>query len=197
MFAGLITLHWCRSLMRMPSAYQPRYSAGRSLNPALAGRYFAHTMVGDPLAAAAVTALAQYPQDLVHTLTKAGTEQDRELLRDALEELREFFANVDIAPHWFDPKEPIAGCRAYHANSDLFVAAHVAGVLIVGFSTLISKSFFATGQLSGEFSIRRLGQNTRHLINTALPGGSERRGDDWKLTVRVRLVHALIRHLLR
>ncbi len=68
---------------------------------------------------------------------------------------------------------------------------------MVGFSTLISKSFFATGRLSGNFSARRLRQNTRHLVNITLPGGLERYGDGWRLTVRIRLVHAQIRRLLR
>ena len=183
--------------MPIPSAYQPKYDVVRSLNPELADQYLANTVVGDPLADVAVAALAEYPQDSVHDLIVAGVEQDWETLRSGPEELLQFFEQLDTAPSWFQPREVIAGCRAYHANSDMFIAAHATGVLMVGFSTLISKSFFATGRLSGDFSTRRLRQNTRHLLNISLPGGLERHGDGWRLTVRIRLVHAQIRRLLR
>ena len=44
--------------------------------------------------------------------------------------------------------------------------------------------------------MRRLKQNNRHMLEIFLPGGLERYGDGWKLSVRIRLVHARIRHLL-
>ena len=44
---------------------------------------------------------------------------------------------------------------------------------------------------------RRLKQNNRHMVEIFIPGGLERRdGDGWKLSVRVRLVHAMVRRLL-
>ena len=77
----------------------------------------------------------------------------------------------------------------------MILAAFVAGVLIEGFTTNIAKSFFITGRVRDQ-GVRRLGQNNRHMLEIFLPGGLCRHGDGWKLSVRIRIVHARIRHLL-
>ena len=41
-----------------------------------------------------------------------------------------------------------------------------------------------------------MGQNNRHMMEIFLPGGLYRDGDGWKLSVRIRIVHARLRHLL-
>ena len=83
----------------------------------------------------------------------------------------------------------------FHRNSGVILAAFVAGVLIEGFTTNIAKSFFITGRVHDQ-GIRRLGQNNRHMIEIFLPGGLDRQGDGWKLSVRIRIIHARVRHLL-
>ena len=69
------------------------------------------------------------------------------------------------------------------------------GSLVEGFSTNISRSFVITGRLR-EQGVRRLRQNNRHVLEIFMPGGLERFGDGWKLSVRLRLVHAQVRRLL-
>ena len=39
-------------------------------------------------------------------------------------------------------------------------------------------------------------QNNRHLLELFFPGGLRRDGDGWKLSMRLRFVHARVRHLL-
>src|SRR5690606_26484721 len=80
-------------------------------------------------------------------------------------------------------------------HSEMFIGAFVGAVLIEGFSTLISQSFCITGRLVDQ-GVTRLKQNNRHVIEIFLPGGLERGGDGWKLSVRVRLMHARVRRLL-
>ena len=77
----------------------------------------------------------------------------------------------------------------------MVLAAFVAGVLIEGFTTNIAKSFHITGRVRDQ-GVRRLGQNNRHMMEIFLPNGMYRYGDGWKLSVRIRIVHARIRHLL-
>ena len=48
-----------------------------------------------------------------------------------------------------------------------------------------------------ENGIRRLKQNNLHLLELFLPGGLEPGSDGWKLTLRIRLVHAQTRRLIR
>lgn len=43
---------------------------------------------------------------------------------------------------------------------------------------------------------RRLKQNNRHVAEIFLPGGLSRHGDGWKLSVRIRMIHAQACHLL-
>ncbi len=182
--------------MRIPAAYEPGYGKARALNSRLADNYIRHTVIGDPLADAAVEALAPHGQQEAHRLIAAGMEQRDEALSTAPPALQEFFARTSAPPPWVDLPSLVPGMRAYHQHSDLFIAVHVTSVLVSGFSTLISKSFFRTGRLT-DYGVRRLQQNNRHLLEICLPGGLDRRGDAWKLSVRIRLVHAQIRRLLR
>ena len=71
----------------------------------------------------------------------------------------------------------------------------VGGSLIEGFSSNIARSFDITGRLRDQ-GVRRLEQNNRPVMEIFLPGGSERYGDGWKLSVRIRIVHAQVRRLL-
>ena len=73
--------------------------------------------------------------------------------------------------------------------------ALVAGSLVEGFSSNIARSFDITGRLRDQ-GVRRLEQNNRHVVEIFLPGGLDRYGDGWKLSVRIRIVHAQVRHLL-
>lgn len=41
-----------------------------------------------------------------------------------------------------------------------------------------------------------MGQNNRHMVEIFLPGGLYREGDGWKLSVRIRIIHAQMRYLL-
>ena len=75
------------------------------------------------------------------------------------------------------------------------MVAFVGGVLVEGFTTNIAKSFFITGRVRDQ-GVRRLKQNNRHMMDILLPGGLERLGDGWKLSVRIRIIHARIRRLL-
>ena len=68
-------------------------------------------------------------------------------------------------------------------------------MLVEGFTSYISKSFVITGRLRRQ-GVRRLKQNNRHVMEIFLPNGLERYADGWKLSVRIRLVHAQIRRLL-
>lgn len=182
--------------MRIPVAYEPGYDKARAVNSRLADNYVRHTYIDDPLADAAAEALAPFGPQETHRVIAAGMEQRDDVLSTAPPAVQEFFARVSEPPPWLDLRFLVPGMRVYHQYSDLFIAVHVTGVLVSGFSTMISKSFFRTGRLT-EYGVRRLQQNNRHLIEICLPGGLDRRGDGWKLSVRIRLVHAQIRRLLR
>ena len=181
--------------MRIPTAYRARYEPVRAIAPALADKYLEYTVVGDPVADEVIESLEAFDPETTHRLIEAGMERDREALARAPAPLREFFDRFE-PPEWFDPGAVIPGCRAFHAYSDLFIPAFFV-VTVQNAATLISKAFYRTGRVTTEHGLRRIRQNTRHFIEIMLPGALDREGEGWKLSVRIRLVHARVRRLLR
>ena len=127
---------------------------------------------------------------------QAGMELDNDGLRSAPRLLRDFFHNEAVRePSWLDRDALHSGIRAFQKNSIDILASVVAGSLVKGFSTTISKSFVLTGRVL-EKGVRRLKQNNRHQLEIFLPGGLDREGEGWKLSVRIRFVHGRVRRLL-
>ena len=125
----------------------------------------------------------------------AGIEQRDDVLRKAPQALRDFFDQINTPPPWLDYQAFSPAIRAFNKNVDHILVAFVTGVLVEGFSTLIAKSFSITGRV-GE-TTRRLKQNNRHMMEIFYFEGLHRENDGWKLSVRIRFIHARIRGLLR
>ena len=183
--------------MTIPSDYEnPGYERARELDAEMADNYVAHTVIGDPVADEAIAALADVGAREVARFIKAGMDEaDSAVLRDAPRPLLEFFEHSAMAPGWLDLQAFDPGIRLFHRNTNMVLGGMVGGTLVEGFSTNISKSFFITGRVRDQ-GVRRLKQNNRHMLEIFIPGGLERYGDGWKLSVRIRLIHAQIRRLL-
>ncbi len=179
--------------MKIPTEYRDGYERARARNADIADRYMEHVTIGDPLGDALVEEVSQFEPAHAAYLLKAGMDLDEDVLREAPPVTREFFNQQP--PDWVDYDEFAGGRRLFHRNSDLVLAGMLAGVLVEGFSTNISKSFFITGRVRDR-GVRRLQQNNRHMIELFFPGGLRRWGDGWKLSVRIRIIHAQIRRLL-
>ena len=182
--------------MRIPTDYIPGYEKARAQDAELASRYVAHTTIGDPDADALMESLAPFGKGETERILRAFAERDREALLSVPSTVQEVFARLEGAPDWLDHAAFVPGTRMSIRNSRLVLAGMLGGVLIEGFSTNISKSFVITGRLRDR-GVRRLQQNNRHLAEIFLPSGLERDGDGWKTSVRLRLVHAQIRRLLK
>ena len=182
--------------MNVPSDYEAGYARGRAIDADLASRYVAHTTIGDPDADQLTDALAELgPEESRQILQRAMDAEDPRDLRELPPVVRDFFEVIAVPPDWVDQSGYTPGIRMFHRNSRLILGAMVGGTLVEGFSTNISKSFFITGRVRDQ-GVRRLRQNNRHMIEIFLPGGMERGGDGWKLSVRIRLVHSQVRRLL-
>ena len=184
-----------QELLNIPTDYRAGYEQAIQFAPEMAYNYVAHTRVGDPLAEVMTEDLAELGPGEPMRLIQAVMDQEEGALRDAPASMREFFEDAETPPEWLDYAAFAPSVRMFHRNSRVILAAFVAGVLIEGFTTNIAKSFFITGRVR-EQGLRRLGQNNRHMMEIFLPGGLYRNGDGWKLSVRIRIIHARIRHLL-
>ena len=182
--------------MKIPTDYIPGYEKARAIAPDIADKYIAHTHIGDPLGEEMTDDLSKFnPEEASILIQSAMDNEGEEALREAPASLQKLFKEAETLPEWLDYSAFAPGVRMFHRNSQVILAAFVAGVLIEGFITNIAKSFFITGRVRDQ-GVRRLGQNNRHMIEIFLPGGLYRDGDGWKLSVRIRLVHAQLRHLL-
>ena len=180
-----------------PGAYAAGYAKACAVDSALAANYIRHTRLGDPDLDPVMADVADLESALLNRFIRAGIEEDDAQLRRAPQSLRHFFDDKVGRPSWVDFESHAPAVRAFNLNAANMLVAFVCGVLIEGFSTLISKSFATTGRvLTPESGRRRLMQNNRHLMEVFYPGGLERHGDGWKLSTRVRFVHARVRHLL-
>ena len=183
--------------IKIPSAYQAGYEKASALNPDLAAKYIEHTVVDDPVVDAVIEALAAFDDRERHRFINAGMEQDAKVLGEAPRPLRDFLEELERPPAWFDRDAVLPGRYAFHEYLDLFSTALVV-VLLRNFMSLMSKVFLMTGQVTTQQGVRRLRENTRYLVKMImLPDALERQGEGWKLSVRIRLVHAEIRRRLR
>ena len=182
--------------MKTPPDYLTGYEKARPVDPERASAYIAHTRVGDPVGEAAAEDLAALDREDATRFIEAGMNGAGDSgLKAAPASLREFFRNAEIQPDWLDYKGLRPGVRMFHRNSYTVLVAFVAGVLIEGFTTNIARSFMLTGRVRDK-GMRRLGQNNRHMTEIFFPGGLDQHADGWKLSVRIRLVHARLRRLL-
>ena len=179
----------------IPDAYTNGWQQTRQADTLLADRYVEFTRIGDPLADAVIAACQSASAEQQRGWFTRGLAYGSDAIADAPQPLRDFLAVAATPPDWFDPTQTLAGCQGFHGHSELFIAAFVGAVLIEGFSTLISQSFSITGKLVDQ-GTNRLKQNNRHLAEIFMPGGLEPGGDGWKLSVRIRLMHASIRFML-
>ena len=179
----------------MPTDYLSGYEQARAVDPEMASNYVAHTLIADPVAEAASNDLVAIDRAEAARFIDLGMRCGSRALKAAPASLREFFADAERQPEWLDQEAFAPGVRMFHRNSHVVLVAFAAGVLIEGFSTNIARSFMLTGRVRDK-GVRRLGQNNRHMMDIFFPGGLARQGDGWKLSVRIRMVHARLRRLL-
>ena len=181
--------------LAIPSDYVAPYERARAVDPSRAANYIVHTMIGDPVCDEMMVQLAEVPlREADRFIRSAIEDPDAPALKDAPAGVHAFIEELETVPGWVDYDGFAGGVRAFHRDSSACLAAMLGGVLVEGFSTTIAKSFFITGRLRDQ-GVRRLRQNNRHMIEILLPGGLETRGDGWRLSVRIRLIHARVRQL--
>ena len=182
--------------MIVPTEYVPGYERARMICADTADNYIAHTHICDPIADRAMEQISAFkPAEALQLIKAIINDPEDRVLDDAHPAIRDLTHDIHTAPTWLDHEAFKPGIRLFHRDTNTTLAAMVAGALVEGFATNIAKSFIITGRLR-ESAVRRLRQNNRHMLEIFLPGGLDALGDGWKLSVRIRFVHAQIRHLL-
>ena len=128
--------------MEVPNSYIDGYKKARRIAPALATNYIDHTTIGDPLADALIADLAQLPAAEAEHLIKQALTENEAVPATAPASLENFIHTCAQQPPWLDFEQLQIGCRMFHRNTQLAIAAMAAGVLVEGFATNIAQSFF-------------------------------------------------------
>lgn len=185
-------------MLQVPSAYAPGYEQARLRNPEFADNYIRHTLIGDDDLDPVIDDLSGMPPGEMHQFIHAGLHQQEEVLRKAPESLRRYFQGPgDEIPEWVEFEAFRPAVIGFHKNMPEILVAFVTAALLEGFTTLISKSFYLTGRVHSDQATRRFKQNNRHLLEIFLPHGLRQEGDGYRLSARIRFVHAMVRHLLK
>ena len=116
---------------------------------------------------------------------------------DAPAELREFFQAVEATPDWLQPKRLVAGAKACHLSGLTGLQVLRDAALMGGYqASAINRTLVLTGALA-KGAQRRVAETTKWWIDCTTCGGLSRFAPGFKSTVRVRLMHALVRQRVR
>ncbi|MFR9728361.1 oxygenase MpaB family protein [Saccharopolyspora sp. MS10] len=176
-----------------------RVAAGvRELDESLLDRIGRRMFDRDEPAARLVAAMGRdRPEGERVTMSSFGRalEHGIDAVPDAPPALREFFARVDRVPDWVDFDLLERGSRAVrrmgrNVDDVLLQLSLIGGYRFGGPPDLL----VATGGLTGDTAMRRLGETKKWAVAVSRPGGMRRDGEGFRLTVHVRVMHALINH---
>lgn len=111
--------------------------------------------------------------------------------------LQDLLDLVARRPAWVDDallERGARACRAYGADAGLVLAY---GSLLGGYRTSAAvEPLVRTGRLTGEETLRRIGETTTWWRAVTAPGGLEPGAEGRRLCLHVRVMHALVNHHL-
>jgi len=118
-------------------------------------------------------------------------------VEDAPQSLRRLFAELDSPPDWVDIAQLRRGSIAYLRGAPVVSFALICAVTAATERAFgLTRPILFTGRMSGELLALRARETTRWILAAARPDGMLRQGGGFKLTVRVRMLHAMTRRAL-
>lgn len=168
----------------------------RSLDEDLMATIGQRFMQRDEIGAALVGAMRSTEEDRVTMAQfQLALSQGIDAVDDAPPALQTFFGAVDNVPEWVDFDLINEGARIYrhfgsNASDVLLQLSLLGGYRFGGPTDLL----VATGGLTGDTTMRRLGETQKWGVAISEPDAMRRDGEGFQLTVHVRLMHALVNH---
>lgn len=157
-------------------------------------RYLRFTQMGDPLADDLVAAFRRLPAGVGRAQFELAVEQGIDAVEEPLPELVAFFADIDAPPYWVDHEKLD---YAHRATSRIGVVAgftSLAMLSLVGgyLASRADKTLVGTGDLA-TMAPRRLAETLTWIVDITAPAALHRFENGFKSTLRVRLMHAMVR----
>jgi hypothetical protein len=182
-------------MVRTPARFDPSAAVRARHSAATLDALAAALLRDDPLADAAAAALAGVPQGF--RVLERGLAAGVDAVPEAPHAVRELIAGASTVPSWADLDLAERGGAA-------FLRAGLAGGLVLGMKSLVmgyaspggNKPLVFSGRLR-EQAARRLSETSRFVQAVSRPGGMRPGGEGWAITVKVRVMHAQVRRLIR
>lgn len=148
---------------------------------------------GDPLADDLVGWMMEAGMGTARALFERALDQGIEAIPDAPAALRRFFAAAECLPPWLDRARIERGAEVCRMIGN--ASAHVLrdGALMGGYQAAgLNRVLVITGALE-KGAGKRLAETSQWWLAATGAGGLERFGEGFKQSLRVRMVHALVR----
>ena len=152
---------------------------------------------GDPLADAVIAEMQDMPRGQGFALVNKILANPHLPETQRPPAIRAFFEHVDYVPAWVD-------WEAMRRGNELLLRSGILGGIVLGTASLVmgytspagNKPLVFSGQLQSKAS-RRLAETSRFVQAVAQYDGFRRTGEAFAITIRVRLMHAQVRAMLR
>jgi hypothetical protein len=153
-------------------------------------------IMGDPLADDYAALYPKLGYAKARAMLDAALERGVDQVSDAPSALRALFAEIDTVPTWVDWSRVERGAavmRRYAPLTWVFARLAFAQTYV---NANAGTPLYMSGSLGEETAARRLKETDRWRLGIQRPGALRRQADGFKTVLRVRMLHALLRHHL-
>ncbi len=165
-----------------------------SMDPDHAWRFFGEgLLLGDSPADALVAWMHKTGMGQARPMVERAIEDGLKAVPHAPEPLRRFIEHVEARPNWVDDAMLAEGARVCCLGGLAGMRALLVTGLLAGYQfSAINQTLIATGSLE-KGARRRVAETTKWWVDVTRPGAMARHGAGFKNTLRVRLIHAMVR----
>ena len=151
----------------------------------------------DPIADAVIASLDTLPKGEGWQLVEAGLRGGATAIPNAPRAILDLLDEVTSVPAWVDFKACDRGGETFMRSGVIGGATLGAKSIVLGYASPGgNKPLVLSGRLK-EQALRRLNETARFVQAVSRPGGMRPFADGWKITVKVRLIHAQVRRMIR
>jgi ER-bound oxygenase mpaB/B'/Rubber oxygenase, catalytic domain len=148
---------------------------------------------GDKAADALVSWMHQHGMGAARGLFEMVLAKGLQAVPDAPQPLKDFFKHVEQPPVWLDRARLERGVQASYLSGLTGMRVLRDAGLMAGYQAgAINKTLVMTGALE-KGAARRIAETTKWRMDCSNEHGMDRFNDGFKNTVRVRMIHALVR----
>ena len=180
----------------MPTSVRHNHEAAAEF-PVLAPAYFAAMWDGDPLADAFVADAVVLGKGRAMRMLRTACREGIGAVEDPPASLVALFAELDGVPEWVDLDAIDGDCRylgRYTRQGGIVLGA---ASLVSGYAnSAASRPLEMTGRYVESAGVRTI-EVASWLVEASSSGGLKRYARGFELTVRVRIIHGLVRQALR